>query len=98
MRWFTLFDISGIREHLEYVTGYHIKQTCLLCRISHSQAARPALVDSLEPVGVNLGLHAHYEAEFLIGWEFGHHPLYLSGLVRRRSRVSEVYDNTKKHT
>ena len=78
--------------------GLSYKQTCLICRISHSQAARPALVDSLEPAGVNLGLHAHYEAEFLIGREFGHHPLYLSGLLRRCSRVSEVYDNTKKHT
>jgi len=98
MRWFSLFNIGGIGEHLECVTGYHIKQTCLLCRISHSQAARPALVDSLEPVGMNLGLHTHYEAEFLMGLEFGHHPLYLSGPLQRRSRVSEVYDNVKKHT
>jgi len=98
MRWFSLFDIGGIWEHLEFVTGYHIKRTCLLCWISHSQAARLAFVGSLEPVCVNLGLHTHYEAEFSMGLKFGHHPLYLSGLLQRRSRVSEVYDNIKKRT
>ena len=98
MHWFSLFDIGGIGEHLKCVTGYDIKQTCLLCQILHSQAARPALVDSLEPVGANLGLHTRCEAEFLMGLEFGHHSLYLSGPLQMRSKVSEVYDNVKKRT
>jgi len=98
MRWFSLVDIGGIREHLGCVTGYHIKQTFLPCRTSYSQAARPASVGSLELVGVNLGLHMHYEAECSMGLEFGHHPVDLSSPLQRRSRVSEVYNNIKKRT
>jgi len=96
--WLSLFDIGGIGGHLGGVTGYHIKQTCLLCRTSYSQATRPALVGPLEPVGANLGLHTHYEAGFWMGLEFGHHPVDLSSPLQRRSRVSEVYDNVKKRT
>ena len=78
--------------------SYHIKQTYLLCRTSYSQATRPALVGSLEPVDASLGPQTHCEAEFSMGLESGHHPVDLSGLLRRRSMVSEVYNNAKKHT
>ena len=98
MRRFSFFDIGGIGEHLKCVTGYHIKQTCLLCRTSYSQAARPASVGSLELVVANLGLHTHCGAEFWMGPEFGRHPVDLSILLQRRSRVGEVHDNVKRHT
>jgi len=99
MHWFSFFDIGGIWEHLKCATGYRIEQTYLLCQtLVYSQAARPALVDSLELVGANLGPHTHCEAEPWKGLEFGHHPLYLSGPLQRRLRVSEVYDNVKKCT
>ena len=78
--------------------SYHIKQTYLLCRTSYSQATRPALVGSLEPVDASLGLQTRCEAEFWMGLESGHHPVDLSSPLQRRSRVIEVYDNTKKHT
>ena len=70
--------------------GLSYKQTCLLCQTSYSQAAQPVSVGSLEPVGANLGLHTHREAELWMGLEFGHHPFYLSGMLQRRSRMSEV--------
>jgi len=98
MRWFTLFDIGGIRDHLKRVTGYHIKQTYLLCRAPYSQAVRSASAGSSEPVDVNLGLYTHCEAELWMGLEFGYHPPYLSGSLQRRLRVSKVYDNVKKCT
>ena len=65
--------------HLEYVTGYHVKQTYLPCRASHSRAARPTSVGSPETAGANLGPHAYYEAHFGIGLGPGHHPVDLSG-------------------
>ena len=98
MCWFTLFDIGGIGEHLKCITGCHIKQTYLLCRPSYSQAARQASVGSLELVGANLGLHTHYEAERWAGLEFGRHLVDLSNPLQSRSRMSEVYENVKKHT
>jgi len=98
MRWFILFDIGGIRDHLKCVTDYHIKQTYLLCRAPYSQAARSASVGSLEPVDAKLGLHTHCETERWMGLEFGHPPPYLSGSLQRRLRVSEVYNNVKKRT
>ena len=82
----------GVCHGLSYRTCY------LLCRTPYSQAAWPASVGSLDPVGANLGLHTHHEAEFWIGLEFGHHPVDLSSPLQRCSRVIEVYDNIKKRT
>jgi len=63
MHWFSFFDIGGIGGRLKCVTGYHIEQTCLLCRVPYSQEAQLASVGSLELIGANLGLHTYCEAE-----------------------------------
>ena len=95
---FSSFDIGGIRKRLKCVMCYHIKQKYLPRQRSYSRVNRPASVGSPEPVGVNLGLRTHYEAESRMGLEFGHHPVDLSSPLQNRSRVSEVYDNIKKRT
>ena len=78
--------------------SHHIKQTYLLCRTSYSQATRPALVGSLEPVDASLGLQTRCEAEFWMGLESGHHPVDLSSPLQRGLRVIEVYGNIEKRT
>ena len=80
---FSLFDIGGIGGHLEYVTGYHIKQTYQPRRTSHSRVARPTLVASPETVGVNPDSHTHCETDLGVGLEFGHNPVNLSGPLQR---------------
>jgi len=45
--------------------------------------ARPTSVGSPETIGANLGPHTHYEADFGIELEFGHHPLNPSGPLQR---------------
>ena len=52
-------------------------------RTSHSRVARPTSVGSPETVAVNLGRRTHYEANFEIGPEFGHHPVDLPGPLQR---------------
>ena len=98
MRWFSLFSIGGIEKRLKCVRCYHIKKTYLPRQTSYSRVNRPASVGSPELVGVNLGLRTHYETESRMGLEFGHHLVDLSIPLQRRLRVSEVYDNVKKHT
>ena len=80
---FSLFHTSEIRERLECVTGYHIKQTYPPRQTTYSQVARPAPVGSLEPVGANLGPHTHYEADSRMGLGSGHHPVDLSSPLQR---------------
>jgi len=95
---FSLFDVGEIGKGLKCDMCYHIKQTYLPRQTSYSQVNRPAFVGSPEPVGANLGLRTHYEAESWMGLEFGHHPVDLSIPLQRCLRVSEVYDNVKKRT
>jgi len=83
LRWFSLFGIGEIGEHLRYVTGYQIKKTYLPCRVSHSRVARPTSVGSPDTAGANLDPHIHYEAHLWMGLDFDHHPVDLSGPLQR---------------
>ena len=79
----SLFDIGGVGEHLEHVTGYRIKKTYLSCRASHSRVARPTPAGSPDMADANLDPHTHYEARFGTRLDFGYHPVDLSGPLQR---------------
>jgi len=88
MSRFSLFGRIG--EHLEHVTGDHIKRTYLPYQTWYSRVARPTPVASLEMVGMDPDPYTHYETELGIGLEFGHHPVDLSEPLQRPFGMSEV--------
>jgi len=82
-RWFSLFGIGEIGEHLRYVMGYQIKEIYLPCRVSHSRVARPTSVGSPDVGGANLEPRIHYGARFWMGLDFEHHSVDLSGPLQK---------------